>query len=81
VPMLTCGFVRSNLAFATVDPCPLGLRRSSLVRLFVNCVVETLGLADRRSYSPVAFAMLIARLRGSLRSSLAAMLTPLSPSR
>jgi hypothetical protein len=25
VPMLTCGLVRSNLAFATVDPCPLGL--------------------------------------------------------
>src|SRR3569832_1426366 len=24
VPMLTCGFVRSNLAFATVDPCPFG---------------------------------------------------------
>jgi hypothetical protein len=29
--MLTCGFVRSNLAFATVDPFPSGLeRRSSL---------------------------------------------------
>jgi hypothetical protein len=32
VPMLTCGFVRWNFAFATVDPLPLvGLLAVSVV--------------------------------------------------
>ena len=43
VPMLTCGFVRSNFAFATVDPFPSGT-----VPVFwsgwLDCVVKLVGV-------------------------------------
>src|SRR5690348_6596608 len=52
VPMLTCGLVRSNRAFATVDPFPSGVVPVFYVRLswtvvvfFVDC--RTVLLARR----------------------------------
>src|SRR2546430_16123214 len=71
VPMLTCGFVRWNFAFAAVDPLPLfGL--FGLFGLWVLLVVP--GFAAALGYSPVVRSLRSSGLRPS-------MLTPLPPGR
>src|ERR1700709_353820 len=64
VPMLTCGFVRSNFAFATVNPL-------ALVGLFgrLDGLVDFPGdaglLEPAANYSPMTFATPITRLEKS----------------
>src|SRR5664279_583322 len=81
VPMLTCGLVRWNFAFATVDPFPSGTVPGLCspgcywILVLVNLVGGT--------YSPVAFAVLTARLRARCAPRTVAgptMLTRPSPS-
>src|SRR5829696_1763433 len=80
VPMLTCGLVRSNFAFATVGP-PVDCRAGTSLS---EVLLSGAGVAPARCYWPVAFAESLlgpgpAPLLGRLGRP--AMLTGPSPSR